>query len=77
MSFGGAEGTEERFLQSCLDSLDQSTAKAGYMVRSMRLIPKNKVGQACESVRLLRLPREACLDQDRCQSGERHSDTQS
>ena len=32
------------------------------MVRSMRLSPTNKVGQACERVRLLRPPREAGFD---------------
>ena len=32
------------------------------MVRSLRLSPTNKVGQACERVRLLWLPREACFD---------------
>ena len=42
----------------------------GYMVKSMRLIPTNTVGQAW-------IPREACYDQERGQqSGERHSDTQ-
>ena len=49
-----------------LFSLDQPLA--GYMVKSMRLIPRNMVGQACERVRLRRLPREACYDQERGQS---------
>ena len=44
-----------RTILSCL----HPTAKAGYMVKSMRWIPTNKVGQARERVRLLRLPREA------------------
>ena len=38
------------------------------MVKSMRLIPTNKVGQACERVRLPRLPCQACYDQERGQS---------
>ena len=53
--------------------------KAGYMVKPMRLNPTNKVGQAFERAGLQRLPREACYDQERGQSGqsgERHSDTQ-
>ena len=45
-----------------------SLEKAGYMVKSMRLIPTNKVGQACERVGLPRLPREAGFDQERGQS---------
>ena len=38
------------------------------MVKSMRLILKNKVGQACERVGLPWLPREAGFDQERGQS---------
>ena len=34
----------------------------------MRLIPTNKVGRACERVRLPRLPRDAGFDQERGQS---------
>ena len=49
-----------------LFSLDQPLA--GYMVKSMRLIPTNKVGQACDRVGLQWLPREACYDQERGQS---------
>ena len=39
--------------------------KAGYMVKSMRLIPTNKVGQACERVRLPRLRVKRGFDQER------------
>ena len=42
-----------------LFSLDQPVV--GYMVKSMRLIPTNTVGQAW-------IPREACYDQERGQS---------
>ena len=49
-----------------LFSLDQPVV--GYMVKSMRLIPTNTVGQACDRVRLRRIPREACYDQERGQS---------
>ena len=52
-----------------LFSLDQP--KAGFLVKSMRSIPTNSVGQTCETVRLRRLPREACYDQ-----AEKDSDTQ-
>ena len=45
-----------------LFSLDQPMV--GYMVKSMRLIPTNTVGQACDRVRLRRIPREACYDQE-------------
>ena len=49
-----------------LFSLGQS--KAGFLVKSMRLIPTNMVGQTCERVILPWLPREACYDQERGQS---------
>ena len=49
-----------------LFSLDQPVV--GYMVKSMRLIPTNTVGQACDRVRLRRIPREACYDQEPGQS---------
>ena len=62
--------------QCSLVSLDQPTAKAGYMVKSLRFTPTNSVGQARERVSLMWLPREACFDQERRQNGERHSDTQ-
>ena len=54
--------------EQCSLVLSGPVEKAGYMVRSMRLIPTNKVGQACERVRLPRLPREAGFDQERGQS---------
>ena len=47
-------------------SLNQPAA--GYKVKSMRLISTNTVGQACDGVRLRRIPREACYDQERGQS---------
>ena len=46
-----------------LFSLGQSIAKAGFLVKSMSLIPTNMVAQACERVRLRRLLCEACYDQ--------------
>ena len=46
-------------VQDCTCECPRS--QAGYMVRSMRLIPTNKVGQACGRISLVRLPREACL----------------
>ena len=81
---GGAEDTEERVygmvslmtfsrdnklwrpMLSC--SLGQS--KAGFLVKSMRLIPMNMVAQACDRVRLRRLPREACCDQAEKDTGD-------
>ena len=53
----GAEDTEERVLTlvfpcplwRAILPLGQPTAKAGYMVKSMRLTPTNKVGQARKS----------------------------
>ena len=45
-------------------------------VMSKHLIPADKVRQACERVRLPRLPREVRFAWERLQSGERHSDTQ-
>ena len=45
--------------EQCSPILSGPVEQAGYMVKSMRLIPTNKVGQACERVGLQRLPREA------------------
>ena len=64
--------TDDVFLRQAAESnallfsLDQPVV--GYMVKSMRLIPTNTVGQACDRVRLPRLPREAGFDQERGQS---------
>ena len=41
---------------NALLSLSGPVEKAGYMVKSMRLIPTNTVCQACERVRLPRAP---------------------
>ena len=67
---GGAENTEERVLAMVCGMVSLMTSSydkqwrtmlscslSGYMVRSLRL------SQACEKVRLLRLPREACFDE--------------
>ena len=43
--------------EQCSPFLSGPIEKACYMVKSMRLIPKNKVGQACERVGLPWLPR--------------------
>ena len=51
--------------EQCSPVLSGPVEKTGYMVKSMRLIPTNKVGQACERVGLPRLPREAGFDQER------------
>ena len=67
----GAEDTEEHVLtlmvspmmssrdelwRAMLSCLSRRVEKTGFKVTSMRLIPANKVGQACGKVRLLRLP---------------------
>ena len=53
--------SRDKLWRAMLSCLSGPVEKAGSMVKSMRLIPKNEVGQACERVRLPRLPREAGL----------------
>ena len=49
---------------NAFNPLDQAVVKVGHKLRSMCLIPTNKGGQACESVGVLWLPREACSDRN-------------
>ena len=67
--------SRDKLWRATLSCLSQPVEKAGYMVKSMRLIPTNKIGQACGKVRLLRLPREVCFDQGDDKADKAEKDT--